>query len=77
MSAARLLLSDDSLSLSEISERLGFSSQEYFSSSFKKFYGISPSHFKNINCDIYDRNKSLYTLALSKENIYNNDKARR
>lgn len=48
MSAARLLLSDDSLSLSEISERLGFSSQEYFSSSFKKFYGISPSHFKNI-----------------------------
>lgn len=46
MSAAQLLLSDGSLSLTDISEKLGYSSQEYFTAAFKKYYGISPGRFK-------------------------------
>lgn len=46
MSAAAILLSDNSLSLSDVSERLGYASQEYFSAAFKKHYGTSPGKFR-------------------------------
>lgn len=46
MSAAQLLLADDTLSLAEISERLGYSSQEYFTSAFKSYYKISPGKYR-------------------------------
>jgi AraC-like DNA-binding protein len=46
MSAAQLMLSDTSLGLSEISDKLGYSSQEYFNAAFKKYYGISPGRFR-------------------------------
>jgi AraC-like DNA-binding protein len=35
------------LSLNEISEKVGFSSQSYFSRSFSKQFEISPSEFAN------------------------------
>lgn len=46
MSAAAILLKDRVLSLADISERLGCSSQEYFTSAFKKYYGISPGRYR-------------------------------
>lgn len=46
MSAAAILLADNSLSLSDVSERLGYSSQEYFTAAFKKYYSISPGKFR-------------------------------
>lgn len=46
MSAAAVLLTDASVSLADISERLGYSSQEYFTSAFKKYYGTSPGRFR-------------------------------
>ncbi len=46
MSAAQLMLSDTSLNLSDISERLGYSSQEYFNTAFKKHFNISPGRFR-------------------------------
>lgn len=42
--AAELIL-QNKLSLSEISERVGFSSQSYFSRSFSKQFEISPSEY--------------------------------
>lgn len=45
--AKRLL--NEGLSIGEISERLGFSSQSYFSMKFKKKVGMSPSEYKNQN----------------------------
>ncbi len=42
------LLVYDELSLSEISDRLGYSSVAYLSSQFKKVTGLTPSHFKNL-----------------------------
>lgn len=41
--AAKLL--EDGLSVSEVSEKLNFSSQSYFSVSFKREFGVSPSVF--------------------------------
>lgn len=46
---ATVLLRDPSLKMYEVAERTGFSSQHYFSSSFKKLLGISPVEYrKNI-----------------------------
>lgn len=42
------LLVYDELSLSEIADRLNYSSVAYLSSQFKKVTGLTPSHFKNI-----------------------------
>lgn len=49
MSAAAILLLDASLSLSDVAERLGYSSQEYFTAAFKKHYNISPGNFRKNN----------------------------
>lgn len=46
--ATELLLTEE-LSISEISEKLGFSTQQYFSKAFKKLKGISPSQFRKNN----------------------------
>lgn len=40
------LLVYDELSLSEIADKLGYSSPAYLSSQFKKITGLTPSHFK-------------------------------
>lgn len=43
------LLLGGSLSIEEISERLGFSTQQYFSRIFKKIKGVSPAQFRKNN----------------------------
>ncbi|MVN89859.1 helix-turn-helix domain-containing protein [Mucilaginibacter aquatilis] len=42
------LLIYDELTLSQIANRMGYSSVAYLSSQFKKETGLTPSHFKNI-----------------------------
>ncbi len=43
------LLMNNELSISEISEKLGFSTQQYFSKTFKKIMGVSPAQFRKNN----------------------------
>ena len=45
--AAKRLLFEKKLTVSEVSEHLGFESPEYFSRTFKKLAGISPRAFRN------------------------------
>ena len=44
--SASHMLSNTSLSITEISERLGFSSIEYFSTAFRKFMGCTPRKYR-------------------------------
>jgi len=48
MERAQELLSQTSLSISEISESVGYSSMHSFRRAFKKVYGVSPSSFREI-----------------------------
>lgn len=43
MKKAKELLEDNELQIQEISDRLGYSNNNYFSKAFKNYYGISPS----------------------------------
>ena len=43
---AMQLLANTDLSVTEISERTGFSSSRYFSTSFKQFTSMTPSEYK-------------------------------
>lgn len=47
---AQELLMTSSLSVREIAEKLGYSNEYYFSTSFKRILGISPSKWRNV-CD--------------------------
>ena len=46
MATAALLLSDKNLSITDISDDLGYSSIEHFSTAFKRYYGLSPSTYR-------------------------------
>ena len=46
MSAAAILLSDTSRSITSVAEDLGYSSIEHFSSAFKNYYRISPRQYR-------------------------------
>ena len=46
MSAAAILLSDPSRSITSVAEDLGYSSIEHFSSAFKNYYRISPRQYR-------------------------------
>ncbi len=46
MNRAKLLLKDNSISIKEISDRLGFSNNNYFSKAFKNYTNLSPTEFK-------------------------------
>lgn len=46
MSTAALLLSDSRNNITYISEELGYSSIEHFSTAFKRYYGCSPSEYR-------------------------------
>jgi AraC-like DNA-binding protein len=49
--AKQLLLSDEHYSVGEIAEELGFSDIYHFSKTFKKFCGISPNKFVQIELE--------------------------
>lgn len=44
---AKEMMKDDSLTLRDIAERLGFSDLSSFSQAFKRWYGVAPSAFRN------------------------------
>ena len=44
---AKILMKDDTLSVSRIAEQLGYSSIHYFSRAFKKKTGLSPTEYKS------------------------------
>ena len=46
MSAAAILLSDSSRSITSVAEALGYSSMEHFSSAFKNYYQLSPRQYR-------------------------------
>jgi AraC-like DNA-binding protein len=46
--AARRLLSDPQLQIKEIAAEMGFSSEFYFSTYFRRETGMSPSEFRSI-----------------------------
>jgi len=46
MATAALLLSDSSMSITNVSDDLGYSSIEHFSTAFKRYYGYSPSEYR-------------------------------
>lgn len=56
-SAAKLLLSSN-LSISEIAKKVGFSSNSNFSSSFKKYYSITPYQFRNYKKSSFSSRKA-------------------
>jgi len=50
MEQAEILLLSKKYNINEISDKLGFSSPEYFRKSFKDFYNVSPSYYiKNLS----------------------------
>lgn len=49
LSHARELLKDSHLSIGEIGEKTGYLNSSTFTTTFKKYYGISPSEFKKQN----------------------------
>jgi AraC-like DNA-binding protein len=51
MSAAKTLLNDRSLSISEVAERLNYSCIQHFSYSFKHYYGFTASIYRKNYCD--------------------------
>lgn len=55
MAEAKLLLEKSDLKLYEIAERVGYNNSNYFSTSFKKYTGISPTEYKNLGFPINDR----------------------
>lgn len=46
MSAAAILLTDSSRSITSVAEALGYSSIEHFSSAFKNYYQVSPRQYR-------------------------------
>lgn len=51
VAASRSYLENSDMSISEVAYRCGFASQSYFSSCFKKRFGILPSEYKRGNMD--------------------------
>ncbi len=43
-----MLLDETDLNLTEIMERIGIDYVSHFSKLFKKFYGVSPHHYRKI-----------------------------
>ena len=50
MERAAEMLRQTELSMTEIAERTGFSSSRYFSTTFKKYMGVTPTQYKNASC---------------------------
>ncbi|WP_347174025.1 AraC family transcriptional regulator [Polaribacter uvawellassae] len=53
--AANFLIHQKEISITEVSEIIGFTSLSSFSRAFKKFFGISPAEFKELSPDKYSK----------------------
>jgi two-component system response regulator YesN len=51
MERAKELLSNETMKVQLISERLGYADSNYFSKAFRNYYGITPSQFRNKKTD--------------------------
>lgn len=51
MKQAMQLLSSSSFTINEISEKVGYESQHYFSTAFRKSMGMSPNQFRKHSCN--------------------------
>lgn len=74
--AASILIRDKSSTISEVYTKCGFNSNSAFSKTFKKFYGVNPSDFKNLNSKKYSKigkieSKNGQKYPVFKEYIYN------
>lgn len=59
--SSKKLLANLSMSISEVAKRSGFSSQQYYSLSFKEQTGVSPSVYrKNLFNDLYQQEERFY-----------------
>lgn len=47
MNKSKRLITDTSLKISEISEKVGYANQNYFTRTFTRYFGINPSTFRN------------------------------
>ena len=52
MSASAIYLQNDTLSIADIAETLGYSSAEHFSSAFRNYYGVSPREYRKKNLHV-------------------------
>ena len=57
--ASATLLRKKNVTISEVSMQYGFSSNSSFTRAFKKFYGVSPSHFRRQGHDAYSKIKRV------------------
>jgi len=66
-------IKETDLTFSEISHKAGFGSASYFSVRFKKYYGICPTEFKDLNISQDELEtlsiKKPFTILFSKKNI--------
>lgn len=51
MKRAKDLLENPGIKIQSISERLGYTDNNYFSKAFKNYYGMSPSQWRRTHCD--------------------------
>jgi len=47
MNKAKRLITDTTLKISEIAERIGYTNHNYFTKAFTKYFGVNPSTFRN------------------------------
>jgi AraC family transcriptional regulator len=53
--AASHLMNKKNISITEVAERVGFSSLSSFSRAFKKFYGMSPAEFRDVSPEKFSK----------------------
>ncbi|WP_129728864.1 response regulator transcription factor [Ectobacillus funiculus] len=72
MKKAIQLLNDTDLSILEIAERVGYDTQHYFSTAFKKVMGVSPNQYRKGSGFLYDEpiRKEL-TVTIDKKIAHN------
>ena len=47
MNKSRKLITETNMKIKEISEKMGYSNQNYFTRTFTKYFGVTPSTFRN------------------------------
>jgi len=47
MNKSKRLITDTSMKISEIAEKMGYANQNYFTKIFTRYFGVNPSTFRN------------------------------